>query len=337
MTPLSPHRRLDSFARLRDTLAQADHPAVSAATQRAINSNAWFTAASVRCALDGLVSMLAPDALRNWAARYPLAPDPPRPVGVVMAGNLPLVGFHDLLCVLVSGHLLLAKLSSQDQVLPQLIRQLLVDDEPAWDERFQVVERLNAAAAFIATGSDNTARYFHHYFGQRPHLVRRNRVGVAVLTGQETAADLAALADDVFLYFGLGCRNVAKLYLPRGFDLMPLFEALAPRAQAVVLHNKYANNYDYQRAGMLLNQTVHHDVGGLLLREADALASPLAVLHYAFYDDADALADHLHHARDRIQVVVGSGPGRRPFGTAQCPAIDDYADGVDTMAFLGGI
>ncbi|MEJ7661621.1 MAG: acyl-CoA reductase [Hymenobacter sp.] len=257
-------------------------------------------------------------------------------MGVVMAGNIPLVGFHDLLCVLLSGHSLLAKLSKDDTVLMRWIIQELTTIEPAFGERIKVMERLNAADAFIATGSDNTARYFEFYFKSRPHLIRRNRTSLAILTGHETAEEMLLLGADIFQYYGLGCRNVSKLYVPAGYDFVPLLDALQPW-YPVLNHHKYQNNYDYNKSIMLVNAVPHFDNGFLLLTENAALVSPISVVHYGTHVQEIDLLDQLTDVAARTQAIVSAGgrcAGSVPFGRAQHPGVDAYADGIDTMEFL---
>jgi hypothetical protein len=221
-------------------------------------------------------------------------------------------------------------------VLMLWIAKELTEIEPAFAERIQFVERLNAADAFIATGSDNTARYFEFYFKNKPHLIRRNRTSLAILTGQETAEELTALGPDIFQYYGLGCRNVSKLYVPEGYDFVPLLDALQTW-HAVLNHHKYQNNYDYNKSIMLVNAVPHFDNGFLLLTERTALVSPISVVHYSTYAQEIDLLDQLTDVAAQTQCLVAAGgryPGSFPFGRAQNPGVADYADGIDTMEFL---
>lgn len=303
---------------------------------RARNENPWFTPESVASALEGIAAMLAEQPLNQWLAGYEITEHPPQPIGVVMAGNIPAVGFHDFLCVLLSGHNLLAKLSSQDTVLLKAIASLLMGIEPRFGEQIQFVERLNQANAIIATGSDNSARYFQYYFGKKPNIIRQNRTSCALLTGQETREELLELGQDIFQYFGLGCRNVAKLYVPQNYNFTEFFESIEPLKE-VGNHYKYANNYDYQKAVVLVNQIPHLDNGFLLLTENEALVSPMAVVYYETYATRDELEQKVQANQQKLQCIVskeGWYPGSIPFGTTQCPGVWDYADGVDTMKFL---
>lgn len=333
------HDRLAAFISLGQHLRQLSDDDLTTLAARARNQNAWFDHPNVVSAIRGIAELLEEQPLTRWAARYPAEPAAPRQIGVVMAGNIPLVGFHDALCVLLSGHVLLAKLSKDDTLLMQWILGELQRLEPRFTEQIQVVERLNAADAFIATGSDNTARYFDYYFGKKPNIIRRNRTSVAVLTGREESHDLGLLGEDIFRYYGLGCRNVSKLYVPEGYDFVPLLDALQPW-QHVLNHHKYQNNYDYNKSILLVNRVPHLDTGFLLLTESSQLVSPISVLHYSTYSSEVDLVDQLTDVAAQTQCIVSAGgqwAGSFPFGRAQRPAVSDYADGVDTMAFLAGL
>ena len=255
-----------------------------------------------------------------------------------MAGNIPAVGFQDALSVLVSGHILLAKPSSDDYVLIYAILNKLIDLEPAFEDYIRFVERLNDADAFIATGSDNTARYFHYYFAKKPHIIRKNRTSVAVLTGEETNEELRALGRDALQYFGLGCRNVSKLYVPEKYDFTRFYEAIQDMDKIYLHHHKYFNNYDYNKSILLVNRVPHFDNGFLLLTESEVLVSAISVLHYETYRSLEEVKEKLAIASEKIQCVVGNSNSGLPemvyFGETQKPGLLDYADSVDTMAFL---
>jgi hypothetical protein len=328
--------RLAAFAALGQRLAALTDDELTDIAARARNRNGWFDLPNVRTAIAGIAHQLEEPRLSQWAGRYPTEPAQPRQVGVVMAGNIPLVGFHDLLCVLLSGHTLLAKPSKEDTVLMLWIAKELTEIEPAFTERIHFVERLNAADAFIATGSDNTARYFEFYFKNKPHLIRRNRTSLGILTGRETAEELASLGPDIFQYYGLGCRNVSKLYVPEGYSFVPLLDALQPWQQ-VLNHHKYQNNYDYNKSILLVNAVPHFDNGFLLLTERETPVSPISVVHYSTYTQEIDLLDQLTNVAAQTQCLVSAGgryPGSFPFGQAQYPGVADYADGIDTMEFL---
>lgn len=296
--------------------------------------NGWFTEANVRQMLAEVASMLDPSGLASWA-KGTADPTSPKRVGLIMAGNIPLVGFHDLLCTIVAGHVAVVKPSAQDTVLMKATMDLLLRLEPGLEPQLHRVEgKLGDVDAVIATGSNNTARYFEHYFGHLPRIVRKGRVSVAVLDGTESDEDLQALGEDVFRYFGMGCRNVSKLFVPQDFDLDRFFGAIYGWRE-IVNHNKYGNNYDYNKAVWLLERVPLIENGFVLLRESTALASPVAALHYERYSDVTSVARRLEQEKDSIQCVIGHG--YLPFGSAQRPSLTDYADGVDTMAFLAGL
>ncbi|WP_375418030.1 acyl-CoA reductase [uncultured Hymenobacter sp.] len=331
--------RLAAFIALGQRLRTLTPAAISELAARTSNQNAWFDEPNVTTALRGVAHLLDAESLTRWAAHYPAEPDTPRRVGVVMAGNIPMVGFHDLLCVLLSGHILLAKLSASDTFLMRWVANELLQIEPRFKERLNFVERLNDADATIATGSDNTARYFEYYFGKKPHIIRRNRTSLGILSGQESPDELAALGPDIFQYYGLGCRNVSKLYVPEGYDFTPVLDALQPWAH-VLTHFKYQNNYDYNKSILLVNRVPHLDTGFLLLTPSAALVSPISVLHYAHYQHEINLADQLTDVAAQTQCLVSAGgrwAGSFPFGKAQEPGVADYADSIDTMQFLAGL
>ena len=253
-----------------------------------------------------------------------------------MAGNLPLVGFHDLLCVLVAGHKAIVKLSSDDGVLlPYLITQIRAF-APEWAEAVAFTDdKVTEYDAVIATGSDNTARYFEYYFGKKPHIIRKNRHSVAVLTGEETPEELQDLGKDIFLYYGLGCRNVSKLFVPQGYDFDLLFQAIYPYKD-IIEEQKYANNYDYNKAVYLMSLYKLLENGFLLLKEDEHYGSPIATLFYEYYTNKETLKKKLATDKEKIQCVVGHNfiDGEIPFGQTQTPKLWDYADGVNTLTFL---
>jgi len=270
--------------------------------------------------------------LQQWVAQYTL-PEKIKRVGIVMAGNIPLVGFHDFLCGFVAGHHLLIKLSSKDEVLLKHLIGKLTEWEPAVTEQVQIAERLNNCDAYIATGNNNTARYFEQYFGKYPHIIRKNRTSVAVLDGAETDEQLALLADDVYMYYGLGCRNVTQIYVPHNFDFARLLNIFNRHNDYADL-NKYKNNYDYHLAIYLLNRVPYMSNESLLMVENDMPFSAVSVLHYKYYDNKKHLIAELK-SNQEIQAIIGNG--FVPFGDSQKPALSEYADGIDTMAFLCGL
>lgn len=312
------------------TYMSSDLPEWQAARETAVQRNGWFTPQAVALATNAIVThFLQKDKLEKWLDAYVL-PENSKKVGIVMAGNIPLVGFHDFVCCFLSGHQLLLKLSEKDNVLlPHLLAVL-----QGWDERVggqvQVADRLNYCDAYIATGSNNTARYFEQYFGKYPHIIRRNRTSVALLDGSESTEELMALGDDVFNYYGLGCRNVTQLCVPPHYDFATLLKTWEAFNYLENEH-KYKNNYDYHLAIYLLNRVPYMSNAIVLLTENTLPFSAVSVLHYRYYQDKNSLIQELSDSSD-IQCIVGHG--FVPFGCAQQPSLSDYADGVDTMAFL---
>ena len=253
-----------------------------------------------------------------------------------MAGNIPLVGFHDFLCVILSGNRVLAKLSSNDTVLLPFIGEFLMANDADLKDKIEFTEgKMIGFDAVIATGSNNTGRYFAYYFGQYPHIIRRNRNSVAVLTPDTTETQLEGLGNDVFRYFGLGCRSVSKLFVPKGYSLDALFNALFPW-KTVLEHHKYVNNYDYNKAVYLMSDSKILDNGFLILKEDSNYGSPIATLFFEYYDDKEDLAKRLEAEAEAIQCIVSEGfmDSEIPFGQTQSPKLSDYADGIDTMKFL---
>lgn len=317
-------------------LTQAEYDTFLRHVREAGRFNGWYTEENVRHALAALGHMMGQEAMQQWLAAYtqPPAPNAKR-VGLVLAGNVPMVGWHDVMCTLLAGHHAVVKCSSQEPALIPAAIALLTTLDPAWGGCVTFTEGpWGEVDAIIATGSDNTARHFEHYFGHLPRIIRRSRTSVAVLDGTEAEAELEALGEDVFRHFGLGCRNVAKVLLPADFDTDRLFRAFLPW-QHVVQHNKYANNLDYHRALWLLDGAPFLENGFLIMKEDPALFSPVGTLYSQRYADQQELQAILQAHAPSLQCVVGHG--HIPFGQAQCPGPADHADGVDTMAFLLGL
>lgn len=323
--------RKDLLERLGAFMLSSDEE-WQAAKRKATGQNGWFTDEFISLSVSNIArEFLSSEALQSLIDRYEIGePGEPKKVGIVMAGNIPLVGFHDLLCTFLSGHYAVIKPSSKDKVLPGFLVKKLKALNPAVAPYFTLAERLTGCDAYIATGSNNSASSFEYYFAKYPHIIRRNRTSVAILTGQETNAELEALADDVYLYFGLGCRNVTKIFVPRNYNFERLLKVFK-KYNHLADYTKYKNNYDYNLAIHLLNKTPYMSNESLLLVEEPSVFSPIAQLNYAFYDDAEELKKTLRE-NEQIQCIVGGG--NVPFGGAQKPAVCDYADGVDTMAFL---
>ncbi len=325
--------RIDLLVKLGHYL-QADSPEWREVKANAERQNGWFTQLFIDTAVKNIVSaFLNAGKLQHFVAGYqvPAVQINPKKIGLVMAGNIPLVGFHDWLCIFLSGHYAFIKPSSKDLVLIKHLVNKLTE----WNSEiiYQTVfsDMLKGCDAYIATGSNNSARYFDYYFSKYPHIIRRNRTSVAILTGQETPEALENLADDVNLYYGLGCRNVTKLYVPKGYNFVPLLTAFKKYA-GFADHNKYKNNYDYQLAILLLNNKYYMTNDALLLVENESLFSPISQLNYEFYEgNAQEIPVNLQNNQD-VQCVIGKG--FIDFGQAQYPALSDFADGVDTMKFL---
>ena len=329
---LSSERRIDLLCNLGAYMASNDMGWMDA-QDRAVQANAWFTATHIALAIDNIVTQfLQRDKLMQWLANYTL-PNDIKTVGIVMAGNIPLVGFHDFVCGFISGHNLLLKLSSKDEVLLKYLLNKLTEWEPEVADQVKIAERLNNCDAYIATGSNNTARYFEQYFGKYPHIIRRNRTSVAILEGSETDEELSLLADDVYMYYGLGCRNVTQVCVPKDYEFTRLLQVFNKHNNYADL-NKYKNNYDYHLALYLLNRVPYMSNESLLMVENQMPFSAVSVLHYKFYDNKEQLIDELTNNPD-IQAIIGKG--FVPFGDSQMPALSDYADGVDTMKFLCGL
>jgi hypothetical protein len=256
----------------------------------------------------------------------------PQTVAIICAGNIPMVGFHDILCVLISGHRAMIKLSSDDARLIPLALYLIMKWQPTMKDQILWADgKLEKFDRIIATGSDNTSRYFHAYFDKYPNIIRQTRTSIAILNGTETPEELNALGHDIFDYFGLGCRNVCKVYFPEGYDINTLIAALLP-FQEIAKHNKYANNYDYNKAVWLLNREDLLENGFMLFKQDKGIIAPTGSLFYEYYNEKNDLLKELEALNDKIQCIVGHG--HIPFGQAQCPTLRDYADNIDVMQFL---
>ncbi|HPL33325.1 MAG: acyl-CoA reductase [Bacteroidales bacterium] len=301
--------------------------------------NLWFDPFHVKYSLSALGLMLDETRLENWANRYIIPEDRinRKTIAVVCAGNIPAVGFHDFLCVLVSGHNILVKLSSDDLLLLPWFSEFLHNTNPEFKNIITITEgTISGFDAVIATGSNNTSRYFEYYFGKYPHIFRRNMNSIAILDGQESPQELSGLVDDILIYYGRGCRNVSFLLVPENYDFSPLLDAFRKYSH-YAYHSKFYNNYEYNKAVMLVNRIPFYDIGFMLLTSHPSIQSPLAVIHYQTYKKSDEIYSFLHFNRDKIQCNVSHIQGipiKVDFGKSQQPALDDYADGVDTMKFL---
>ncbi len=316
--------------------AQSSWPELRQTVADAHRQNAWFTPEDQHFALRHWGEILREEGLKRWLSNYPAPVEAPRTVGIVMAGNIPMVGLHDLLCVLLSGHRALVKCASNASVLLPFLAGELQRLDPQWKDRIAFTDgQLAGFDAVIATGSNNTSRYFEYYFGRGPHIIRKNRNSIAVLSGNESPSDLEGLAEDVFRYFGMGCRSVSKLYVPSNYDFDPLFGAFY-RFRNLAEHQKYANNYDYNKAVFLMSGAPMLDNGFLLLKEDRGLGSPIGTLFYEPYADTGSVRNRLDQIAEDLQCVAGMPElgGNTGFGQTQRPQLDAYADGVDTLEFL---
>lgn len=305
---------------------------------KAEQQNAWFTQKNLYFAISEIAKLLNKNKLLEWIEKYPLAQNKdPKTVALILSGNIPLVGFHDLLCVLMSGHKALIKLSHKDQTLYHLIYDLLVKIDPTYKNFIlftkQTIEKVDA---IIATGSNNSARYFDYYFSKYPHIIRKNRNSLAILSSDNSMNELEQLADDLFLYFGLGCRNISFLFLPENFDFTYFFEGIE-KYKDIINHQKYANNYLYQQTILTMNRVPFYDNGFCLFTQHYSLHSPIGVIHYAYYKKEEEIIDFITQNKKAIQCIVSNKKHSFktfPFGEAQKPTLNDYADNVDTLSFL---
>lgn len=332
-------QRVQAFIQLGIFLQDATKQAHKVIVEAYLYNN-WFTEESQRLALQAWSDALSEQNINQWIAKYNFEkPVNEKKVAIIMAGNIPLVGLHDLICVLLCGQIAIIKLSSDDKILPKFIVAALLQIEPAFANFIQILkedEKLaNNYDAVIATGSNNSNRYFEYYFSKFPNILRKNRNSVAVLTGQETNDEMKLLAKDIFTYFGLGCRNVSKLYLPKGFDMALFFENTHDYDD-YLKHNKYGNNLMYHKSIWLLNQDDFLENGLINLKEDAAMASPLASLYYQYYENIEEVKATIETKKDEIQCVVSNIDFgyQIAFGETQQPKLWDYADNVDTVAFL---
>lgn len=327
--------RIELLVKLGNYLTDEKNTRLEDVKIRAFEKNKWFTEEFVNLSLKNIVTQfLDKEKLQSWVDYYHVDDNIiPKKIGIVMAGNLPLVGFHDFLCVFVSGHHPVIKLSDKDDILLNHIIEVLAEWNPEIKERVKLAEMLKDCDAYIATGSNNSSRYFEFYFGKYPSIIRKNKTSVAVLTGNESEEELLKLADDVYTYFGLGCRNVTKIYVPESYDFVPLLN-IFKKYEYFSDHTKFRNNYDYNLALLIMNNKYYMTNNTIILVENEHIFSPVSELHYSYYNDKNELISLLHSMED-IQCIVGEN--EIAFGESQIPSLFDYADGVDTMQFLLGI
>ena len=330
---------IDPSENNKRSFADAWYKGLDAIVKGQVSFNSWFTEPSVLRALKEWSLALTEPALRSWVDAYPeLTDSKTKWVAVVMAGNIPMVGFHDALCVLISGNNLVMKPSSDDKHLIPYLLHFLEEHSPDLKDCTRIADgKITDFDAVIATGSTNSTRYFQYYFGKYPSLIRKGRTSVALLDGSETEEDCSRLADDILAFYGLGCRSVTKVFLPRNFHLDRLFQAFYP-FQEILNHKAYADNYDYHRSLYMLNKIPFLENGFFIVREEESLHSPVSVVHYSYYDDVESAKEEMLKNEESIQIVIGKDikwfTRTDSFGKAQSPQLYDYADGVDTMKFL---
>ena len=302
------------------------------AKENAAYYNAWFLPSFIEIATKNIAEQLLNEAILEKVINiYPQTQNPQN-IGIIMAGNIPLVGFHDFLCVFLSGHRQTIKLSSKDNILlPHLVGKM-TEWNPEIQKIVQFAEMLNGCDAYIATGSNNSARYFHQYFGKFPNIIRKNRTSIAILDGTETNEELILLADDIQLYFGLGCRNVTQVLVPEEYDFLPLLNALDKYDYLMDAH-KYKHNYDYVLTINIMNNTSYKTNGSIVLTPNPSPFSVISSLNYDYYKNLESVISTID--KEQLQVIIGHS--FKPFGEAQCPSFFDYADGIDIMAFLSNL
>ncbi len=339
------HKTIIAFAKLGEYLNEfcnsesvnsSWHSLLDQAITSAGHHNGWFTRENILFALKEWSAHLTEEKLSNWLSNYDLTQNKLKTVAIILAGNIPLVGFHDFLSVLITGNKVLCKLSSNDQIMLPFLAKFLIDCEPSLKEKINFTKnKLENFDAVVATGSNNTARYFEHYFGKKPNIIRRNRNSAAILSGNETAEQLTDLGEDIFRYYGLGCRSVSKLFVPEDYDFDIFFKAIY-NFNPIINQHKYANNYDYNKAVYLMSEFQILENGFLILKEDESYASPIASLFYETYSSIETLRERLRVDNDKIQCLVADGFDSQevPFGTTQRPILSDYADGIDTVDFL---
>ncbi len=332
-------QKINSLVLTGNYLKNLDSAEMDDLFRRTESENPWFTRQNIMMSVESVRDQfLQEPSLRYMATKYNLNREAlPKKVGLILAGNIPLVGFHDVLCCYLAGHISLIKYSDKDNVLMPFMVDLIKKCSPGAASDFIAVEKLSDYDAVIATGSNTSATQFEYYFREVPHLIRRNRNSIAVLSGNESSEELQSLACDVFSYFGLGCRNVSKIFVPQNYEVTQLFDAFNSYS-FIINHNKYKNNYDYNVALNLINKEPFFQNDMFILKESESLFSRIGCVHYQRYSDISMLMSWLHEHRDEIQCIVTNLPLQDmetvSFGQAQCPAIDTYADGVDTMEFL---
>lgn len=336
MSSLTPKKLIHALKTLGKLMTNPNQ-SLSEIIEIAQHHNAWFTPEEVKKSLLSFGKMLNEVEVEHWFSTIKVTKSPKK-IGLILAGNIPLVGFHDVICVLATGNIAMIKMSSSDdKLLPAIIKEL-ISIEPSIADHIEYIERLKDFDAIIATGSNNSSRYFDYYFGKVPNIIRKNRNSIAVLNGSETPSEIESLGHDIFDYFGLGCRNVSKIFVPKGYEMKKFFEPLE-KYKAIINHFKYNNNYDYNKSIYLVNSVKHLDNGFLLVKEDASFTSPLAVLFYEEYDSITEIEKLIDNEGENIQCVVSNlnlnlKKGKIAFGESQYPKLWDYADDVNTIEFL---
>jgi hypothetical protein len=330
---------IDEFLRYTENERLNDFSILNNAVSDSAINNPWFTSSDIRRAMHAWSKVLSMESLLDWVSMYPALDKnyTSRNVAVIMAGNIPLVGMHDFIATLLCGQHFLGKLSKNDRFLLPAIAGILIGIEPGFEEMIQFTQdNLKDYDAVIATGSNNTSRYFEFYFSRVPHIIRTSRNGIGILDGKETPEELLSLGDDICQYFGLGCRSISKLYIPEDYDILKILNGCNPHFDEYVNHNKYMNNYLYQKTIHQMNFIPFYDNGAVLMVQNEAIASPISVVFYEYYNDYKSLTEHLSKKSEQIQCMVGSErlQGLIRFGKAQQPELWEYADGIDTIQFL---
>ena len=322
--------RIAGFVALGKHLMNQNNPELIEVKQRAQSENAWFLPEFIDASIEQICTQFLNEAaLIDWVALYPTIPQEftHKKVGIVMAGNIPMVGFHDLLSTLMAGHIAVIKLSSKDKVLMEYIIESLQKSAPLWKDQIIIQEQLKHCDAYIATGSNNTSQYFEHYFGKFPHIIRKNKTSIAIIEGTETKEELDLLANDMMLYFGMGCRNVTQIWVPEQYNFEPLLDSLK-KYDFILDNHKYKHNFDYQLALLMMTRQYYMNTGSILLSENPSPFAAISQIHYQYYQAGNLPQFNV----EEIQCVVGKN--RLAFGSLQAPKLSQYADGVDTLAFL---
>ena len=299
---------------------------------KAQSINPWFTDENIKVNLTYWSEKLTKTNLKQWLNKYDLNNNSRKNIAIIMAGNIPLVGFHDFICVFLSGHNSIIKLSNNDKFILPFLTDLINLDS---DRVVYLDNMLKDYHGVIATGSDNTSRYFEYYFKNKNSIIRKNRNSIAILDGEESDCDLKSLSHDILTYFGLGCRNVSKLYVPRNYNFDSFFNSIFSYKELINNH-KYANNYDYNKAIYLMSEYKFLDNGFFIVNEGEEMHSPISTINYEYYDNISLLREKINQQEDKIQCIVSNieFKGKVDFGETQNPSLNQYADNIDVMNFL---